>query len=126
MMSAVSIVATAVIASSSTTGVGALILGALLFGSSATAWGSLVMLVVLVRADTKHTGRASGMVLLAGHGGLVATPILFGYIVDKRDGNYGAAWITVAVAFFIAAGIALAWQRITRSPPPDRALARQH
>lgn len=115
LMSAVSIVATAVIAASSTVGVGTLVVGALLFGSSATAWGSLVMLVVLVRAGTKHTGRASGMVLLAGHGGLVATPILFGYIVDKREGNYGAAWITVTVAYCIAAGIAVAWQRVTRN-----------
>jgi len=85
-------------------------LGALLLGATAVTWNSVGMLAVIATTGPAAAGRASGYVLFGFYGGFVASPLLFGTLVDRTD-RYGIAWSIVAGIFVLAAAVIGAWQR---------------
>ena len=77
---------------------------AALIGATAMTWNSVGMLAVLSLSGAGNAGRASGIVLFGFYIGFVASPVLFGYLVDWL-GNYGWAWLLVAALFGLAAAV---------------------
>lgn len=84
--------------------------GALAAGGAAFAWNSVVMLAVVMAADERHAGAASGRVHLGFLSGLAFTPVLFGLSVDVT-GSYAPGWAAVMGLFAAGAWVALAWRR---------------
>jgi MFS family permease len=95
---------------------------AILFASFALAWNSVGMLAVLQIAGARHAGRASGIVLFGFYGGYVASPVIFGWLVD-RLGSYGLPWLAVAATFGVAAAVGFAWRGRERAIVPGGASA---
>lgn len=85
-------------------------LAAFVFGASTLGWIVVGMVGVLALIDLRDAGRASGRVLLGFYTGFVASPVLFGWVVD-RTGVYAPAWALVVAAFVGATLIALWWHR---------------
>jgi MFS family permease len=77
-------------------------LSASVLGATAMTWNSVGMLAVLTLSGPRHAGRASGVVLFGFYMGFVASPVIFGYLVDRVT-SYGWAWLLVASLFGIAA-----------------------
>jgi predicted MFS family arabinose efflux permease len=82
------------------------------FGISAITWNTVGMIAVLDEVGPQDAGRASGYVQSAFYGGFAASPIVLGYSIDAT-GNYRLAWISVAVAFALAAVVAELWRRVS-------------
>ncbi len=83
--------------------------GVLAFGASASAWSTVLMLIVLAELPHGEQGQAAGMVFLAGYRGLVVTPIVFGLAVDAAAGSYGVGWFGVTAFFVVAIVVASLW-----------------
>ena len=71
---------------------------AALFGATAVTWNAVGMLAVITESGTRRAGRASGVVTFGFYIGFVASPVAFGWLVDRMDG-YLLAWTLVAIAF---------------------------
>jgi predicted MFS family arabinose efflux permease len=84
--------------------------GAFLIGATAVTWNSVGMLAVIAATGPRSAGRASGYVLFGFYGGFVASPIGFGWFVD-RTGRYDFAWLMIAAIFVAAMLLIAAWQR---------------
>jgi predicted MFS family arabinose efflux permease len=87
--------------------------GALAAGVSLLAWNAVGMLAVVAEAHTRHTGRASGLVLFGFLAGFMVSPVVFGLSVDLT-GSYGPGWAGTALIFVVAAGVARAWRGTSR------------
>jgi MFS family permease len=83
---------------------------AVLFGASAVTWNAVGMLAVISSAGVGHAGRASGVVTFGFYIGFVASPVLFGWLVD-RLGGYTLAWLLVAGVFGLSVAVIAAWRR---------------
>jgi MFS family permease len=83
-------------------------IAAILFGVSAITWNAVGMLVVVAEVEEHEAGRSSGWVLSGFYAGFVASPLLFGYSVD-RTGSYVAGWVAIGLVFLAAAAVALLW-----------------
>jgi predicted MFS family arabinose efflux permease len=88
--------------------------GAMLLGATAITWNSVGMLAVIAATGPRAAGRASGYVLFGFYGGFVASPIGFGWFVD-RTGRYDFAWLITAGIFVGASLVVAAWQRAPSS-----------
>jgi predicted MFS family arabinose efflux permease len=88
--------------------------GAILIGATAVTWNSVGMLALIAATGPRPTGRASGYVLFGFYGGFVASPIGFGWFVD-RTGRYDFAWLITAGIFAAASLVVVAWQRAPSS-----------
>ena len=93
--------------------------GAISFGTSAAAWTSVGNLAVVREYDVAVAGRASGVMHVGFYSGLVATPIVFGAVVD-RTASYEAAWLGIAAMFIAATVISLSWTRTRRRTVPSQ------
>lgn len=89
-------------------GVWALWAGAAAFGATAVAWNAVGMLAVVRDVAPGVSGRASGRVLLGFYAGFVASPVGFGWTVD-RTRAYTLGWALVTAAFGLAALLAMRW-----------------
>jgi predicted MFS family arabinose efflux permease len=85
---------------------------ALTLGISAITWNTVGMIAVLAEVGPQDAGRASGYVQSAFYGGFAASPIVLGYSIDAT-GNYRLAWVSVGVAFALAAVVAELWRRVS-------------
>jgi MFS family permease len=83
---------------------------AALFGASAVTWNSVGMLAVITTSGVGMAGRASGAVTSGFYIGFVASPMLFGLLVDRTSG-YTLAWLLVAGTFALTALVIAAWRR---------------
>lgn len=83
-------------------------------GVSGSAWNSVAMLAIVRETDQRLAGRASGRVLSAFYVGLLASPVVFGAIVDATD-SYRLAWSFVALLFLAGAVVTFAWYRARRT-----------
>lgn len=83
---------------------------AALFGASAVTWNSVGMLAVITTAGVAMAGHASGVVTSGFYIGFVASPMLFGWLVDSI-GGYSPAWLLVAVTFAATSLVIGAWRR---------------
>jgi predicted MFS family arabinose efflux permease len=101
-------------------GVPLLWVGAFAAGISLLAWNAVGMLAVVVVAETRHTGRASGLVLFGFLAGFMVSPVVFGLSVDVT-GSYGPGWAGTALIFLLAAGVARAWGGKVRASEPAHA-----
>jgi predicted MFS family arabinose efflux permease len=88
---------------------------AALFGASAVTWNAVGMLAVITSAGTRHAGRASGVVTAGFYVGFVASPVLFGSLVDRMSG-YTLPWLLVAAVFAATTLVIAAWQRSGSRP----------
>jgi len=103
-----SAVATLLLIAASSIGPWLLWAAAVLFGVTAVTWNAVGMLAIVAEVETDAAGMASGCVLAGFYAGFVVSPILFGYSVD-RTGAYSWGWGAIAVVFFAASVVALAW-----------------
>jgi len=87
---------------------------AALFGATAITWNAVGMLAVITVSGSGLAGRASGVVTFGFYIGFVASPIVFGLIVDHL-GGYLPAWSLVALAFAATVPIVLARRRAERA-----------
>ncbi|MBL7260307.1 MFS transporter [Paractinoplanes lichenicola] len=87
-------------------------------GVGATAVGANAVVMVLVVRDrrTGPLGPASALLSLGFFAGFVLAPMPFGAIVDGV--GYGPAWLAVATAFMLAAGLTLLLVRRERPGDP--------
>lgn len=95
---------------------------AALFGATAVTWNAVGMLAVITVSGSGLAGRASGGVTFGFYVGFVASPIIFGLVVDHL-GGYAPAWVLVALAFAATVPIVLARRRVERvtgAPPAAR------
>jgi len=84
---------------------------AITFGVSAITWNTVGMIAVLAEVEPQDAGRASGYVQSAFYGGFAASPVVLGYSIDATD-DYRIAWLSVALAFGLAAVVAGLWRRM--------------
>jgi sugar phosphate permease len=83
---------------------------AVLFGATAVTWNAVGMLAVITSSGAGMAGRASGVVVFGFYIGFVASPVLFGWLVDRTDG-YGLAWVLVALIFSATLLVIAGWRR---------------
>lgn len=83
---------------------------AVLFGASAVTWNSVGMLAVITSSGVGMAGRASGVVIFGYYIGFVASPMIFGWLVDTMSG-YGLAWVGVALTFAATSLVIVRWRR---------------
>ena len=91
---------------------------AIVLGATAVTWNAVGMLAVLSVSGREAAGRASGAVLFGFYIGFVASPVLFGWVVDV-SGSYSLAWALVGASFAAAAAVAVGW-RWTERPAHQR------
>jgi MFS family permease len=89
---------------------------AIVLGATAVTWNSVGMLAVLSVSGAEAAGRASGAVLVGFYIGFVASPVVFGWVVDVTD-SYALAWSLVGASFVAAAAVALGWRSFERLTP---------
>ena len=87
---------------------------AALFGATAVTWNAVGMLAVISASGVGTAGRASGVVVFGFYIGFVASPVLFGWLVDTTDG-YRLAWLLVAATFSATLLVIAGWRRAERS-----------
>ncbi len=95
-------------------GFGLAYLAAIVLGATALTWNSVGMMAILSASERGTAGQASGIVLFGFYLGFVASPIVFGWIVDS-SGTYLWGWMVMAVAFGCAAAIAALRSRLLAS-----------
>jgi nitrate/nitrite transporter NarK len=83
---------------------------AVLFGASAVTWNAVGMLAVISESGSRLAGRASGAVTAGFYIGFVASPMLFGWLVDATR-DYVSAWLLVAAVFAATVAVAIGWRR---------------
>lgn len=83
---------------------------AALFGASAVTWNAVGNLAVITSSGTARAGRATGILTFGFYIGFVASPVLFGWLVD-RGVAYGTAWLLVAGVFAATILVIGAWRR---------------
>lgn len=108
-----STVASLLLIAAASTGPWLLWVAAVLFGATAVTWNAVGMLAIVAEVENDAAGIASGFVLAGFYAGFVVSPILFGYSVD-RTGVYTWGWGGIAVVFFAATVVALAWDASRR------------
>jgi len=116
-LAAGAVLAVALLWGSAVLGVWALWAGAAAFGASAVAWNAVGMLAVVRDVAPGVSGRASGRVLFGFYAGFVASPVGFGWTVD-RTRTYTLGWALVTAAFAAAALLAVRWGAGLRGPHP--------
>lgn len=84
---------------------------AITFGVSAITWNTVGMIAVLAEVGPEDAGRASGYVQSAFYAGFAASPVVLGYSIDATD-DYRIAWLSVTIAFALAAVVAGLWRRM--------------
>jgi predicted MFS family arabinose efflux permease len=95
-----------------------LLVGALVFGATATAWNAVGNLVLVRELPAAVAGRMAGILQAGFFTGFAIGPACFGALVDAT-GSYGAGW-SVAMAALAAAGGLLAVWRPARAYGPTR------
>jgi predicted MFS family arabinose efflux permease len=93
---------------------------AALFGATAVTWNSVGMLAVITSSGVGKAGRASGVVVFGYYIGFVASPMIFGWVVDATSG-YALAWIGVALTFASTAAVIAGWRRAEKATTPVQA-----
>jgi predicted MFS family arabinose efflux permease len=83
---------------------------AALFGASAVTWNAVGNLAVITSSGTARAGHATGILTFGFYIGFVASPVLFGWLVDRGLG-YAPAWLLVAAVFAATAAVIGAWRR---------------
>lgn len=86
---------------------------AALFGASAVTWNAVGNLAVITSSGTARAGRATGILTFGFYIGFVASPVLFGLLVD-RGIAYRSAWLLVAGLFAATVVVIVAWRRSDR------------
>lgn len=81
----------------------------ILLGMTAVTWNSVGMLAVVGEAGPAAAGTASGYVLGGFYGGFVASPMVFGAIVDRTT-SYATAWALTGAVFAAAAVVVFLWR----------------
>ena len=84
--------------------------GSIMFGPSPLTRAQREMLAVITSSGVGMAGRASGVVTFGFYIGFVASPMLFGLLVDRSAG-YTLAWLLVAATFAVTALVIAAWRR---------------
>ena len=79
-------------------------------GLTAASWHAVGMLAVIRETRGVSTGRDTGIVHAGFLVGLMTSPVVLGWSVD-RTGTYVITWGAVAVAFALAAVLSWAWRR---------------
>lgn len=100
-------------------------LAAVVLGATAVTWNSVGMLAVLSVSGPEAAGRASGAVLFGFYIGFVASPVVFGWVVDV-SGSYALAWALVGASFGGAAAVAVGWRWFERPLGPGSARSIVH
>jgi predicted MFS family arabinose efflux permease len=111
LMAAGSVIASAMVLLAAPSAPWLLWAAAITFGVSAITWNTVGMIAVLSEVGPQDAGRASGYVQSAFYGGFAASPVVLGYSIDATD-DYRIAWLSVAVAFGLAAVVAGLWRRM--------------
>jgi nitrate/nitrite transporter NarK len=73
-----------------------------LFGATGMAWNTPAMLAIIRDVATERTGRSSGLVMRGVYGGGVASPLIFGWLIDQFQ-SYTSAWLLSAALLGAAA-----------------------
>ena len=92
---------------------------AVLFGASAVTWNAVGNLAVITSSGTARAGRATGILTFGFYIGFVASPVLFGWLID-RGVAYGLAWLGVAGVFAATVVVIGAWRRSEARGPGAR------
>ncbi len=112
-IAALSVVAAGTLGAATTLGLGALWVGVVLTGVSASTWNSVGMLAVMDEAGPERAGRASGVVMFGFLAGLGLGPPAFGLAVDVT-GSYAPMWSMSAAAAVAATVLTEVWRRRRR------------
>jgi len=83
---------------------------AILFGATAVTWNAVGNLAVITESGSGLAGRASGILTFGFYLGFVASPVLFGLLVDTT-GSYTLAWSLVGLGFAATVLVILGWRR---------------
>lgn len=103
-------VSTYLVAFSPTLGVGALWIGALVFGVTAFAWIPVGMLAIIRESPPAIAGKTTGIILATFYLGTALAPVVLGALVDAT-GTFVYSWLTSAFALTVATVIAVVWHR---------------
>lgn len=110
IISALALVASSILWSSTVLGQVALWVGGFLWALSVLSFGTVGMLAALKVSTAANVGRASGIVLVGFSIGLMLGPPLFGAAVDAT-GSYGLGFAGITTALIVLTGIGLTWRR---------------
>lgn len=91
--------------------------GAAGVGLTAMSWNSVAAIALVRDMPSGTTGRASGLMQSAFYGGFIASPLLFGWIVDTT-GRYAPGWLLAVMGAAGATGVMLRDRRVG-SPGAD-------
>ena len=80
------------------------------FGLTAAAWNSVAMLAVIREAQGSTPGKATGVVNGGFLLGLMGSPVLAGWSMDRTDG-YTLTWVLITGVFAAAAAVSWRWRR---------------
>jgi predicted MFS family arabinose efflux permease len=83
---------------------------AVVFGASAVTWNAVGMLAVITASGSRLAGRASGVVTAGFYIGFVASPMVFGLVVDALQ-DYLPGWLLVMAVFAATVVVVLGWRR---------------
>jgi predicted MFS family arabinose efflux permease len=83
---------------------------AILFGATAVTWNAVGNLAVITESGTGLAGRASGILTFGFYMGFVASPVLFGLLVDATD-SYTLAWSLIGLVFAATVLVIVGWRR---------------
>ena len=91
-------------------GLGGRLPAAILFGATAVTWNAVGNLTVITESGTGLAGRASGILTFGFYIGFVASPVLFGLLVDAT-GSYILAWSLIGLGFAATVAVIVGWRR---------------
>lgn len=90
--------------------------GAVGYAVTAGAWHVWAHWAIVRRSNHGSTSQETSVVQVAFYGGLMMTPILFGYLVDMTA-SYAYSWTFVTMLTVFAALVAIQWGRLTPRDP---------
>jgi cyanate permease len=90
--------------------VGALWVGALVFGVTAFAWIPVGMLAIIRESPPAISGKTTGIILATFYLGTALAPVVLGALVDAT-GTFVYSWLTSAFALTIATVMVVVWHR---------------
>lgn len=110
---------TAVLAAAAHTHSALLWIGVAGFAATAIPWHVVGMFAIVRGVAFERAGRGSGLVLRAFYMGVIASPFVFGLLVDLT-GTYASGWAWVAVAFLGAVAVGVRWEAAIRAQVGER------
>ena len=97
-------------------------IGVVGLAAASVGWNIVTMMLLLRDVEPRSSGAATGYVQRFFFIGLLASPALFGLLVDLT-GAYWVGWSSVAAEFLIGAAMARRVPRSERSPRPSKSTA---